>query len=53
MNIWDIVVGLLVLLILYFALRLARDRKKNGGCCGAGCSSDCASCSGCTHHPKK
>lgn len=53
MNIWDLIVGLLVVLLLAFAFHLARDRKKNGGCCGGGCTGDCDSCSGCAHHPKK
>ena len=39
MNIWDIVVGLLVVLVLFFAVRTWRRNQKSGGCamCGGGC----------------
>jgi hypothetical protein len=53
MNIWDIIVGGLVVLLLLFALRLARDRKKNGGCCSSGCDGNCSACSGCPHKEHK
>ena len=43
MNIWDVIVGLLVVLLLVFAFHLARDRGRNGGC-------GCSGCSGCSGH---
>jgi hypothetical protein len=42
MNIWDVIIGLVIISVLLWAVLSIRRRKKTGkGCCG-----NCAQCAG-------
>lgn len=44
MNIWDFIVGAVLVAAVVTAIYLSLRRKKNGG----GCCGDCSRCSNCT-----
>ena len=44
MNIWDFIVGAVLIAAVVTAIYLSLRRKKNGG----GCCGDCSRCSNCT-----
>lgn len=43
MNIWDFVIGAVLVLIIAGAIIATVKRKKNGGCCGGSCG-ECSCC---------
>ena len=44
MNIWDIVIVAILVLVIAGAVFTIIKRKKKGGCCGSGCTGNCAQC---------
>ncbi len=43
MNIWDFVIGAVLVLIIAGAIIATVKRKKKGGCCGGSCG-ECSCC---------
>lgn len=43
MNIWDIVIGAVLVLVIAGAIIATVKRKKKGGCCGGSCG-ECSCC---------
>ncbi|HAX83652.1 MAG TPA: hypothetical protein DCY15_03995 [Ruminococcaceae bacterium] len=51
MNIWDFVVGAVLVLIIAGAIIATVKRKKKGGCCGGSCG-ECSCCNDKNKHKK-